>query len=589
MSLHNNSNVIEEIKDKVNIVDVVGEVVSLKRAGSNYKGLCPFHSEKTPSFVVSEEKQLFTCFGCGATGNVFEFIKRYHNLEFWEAVETIAGRYNIPFKSRYELTGGYDHYYEINREAAKFFFNNLIAGKSKGLDYILGRGIAKDTIKQFGIGYAKDEWDSLCKYFAAKGTDFKTLKELGLVSEKNGRYYDKFRNRVIFPIINTRRKVIGFGGRAIGDDEPKYLNSPENVIFHKKDNLYGLNLSRSHIIKEDRAILVEGYMDVVSLYQGGIKNVSASLGTALTDGQARLLRRASKNVILAYDSDSAGKKAALRGIEILTAEKCVPQILHIEGAKDPDEFIKNHGKLEFEKLLDSAEGHIDYRINAIKEGYDMGDEMQKIAFIKDVARLLSKLSPVEAEIYVDKLSRDINISSNAIKFEIAEKEDGLGYPIYEKREIASAGGGILMDSTEQTLIKLALLDIEYFLKIKDGVVFRSQVSKEIFSAIKKYYEKNNVHSILPRDLQADISLEQGQILEELMDNILVAGSEESVLKECISKIKKEEIERQLEELNIKISIAEEDEEENSDKIKSFQEEFRRLQKELLTLKERQAE
>ena len=323
---------IESLKNQVNIIDIVGRCVPLKRAGSNYKGVCPFHSEKTPSFVVSEQKQIFTCFGCGASGDVIEFVQRYYNLDFNEAIEKIAGEYGITLEKN-AYNDRREIYYKVNKMAAGFFYRAFTERANKGYAYMKRRGISPAVLKKFGIGYADEQWDSLFRYLQSQGVDKKIILELGLASESRGKCYDKFRDRVIFPIINTAGKVIGFGGRAIDSrDNPKYLNSPESRIFQKKNNLYGLNISRQSAGKAGYIILVEGYMDVIALYQSGVENVAASLGTALTENQAKLIKRYTKDVVLSYDADGAGRAAALRGIEILKSEDCKVKVLQSSAA-----------------------------------------------------------------------------------------------------------------------------------------------------------------------------------------------------------------------------------------------------------------
>ena len=274
---------IENLKSQIDILDVVGQVVDMKRTGANYKGLCPFHQEKTPSFYVSESRQYFTCFGCGASGDVISFVEKYYNMEFPEAVEKLADQYGIELK---KSGGGEDRseYYEINRLAAKFFYESFTGKPNRGYSYMKNRGITPRILKKFGIGYADEQWDSLYQYLRSQNVPEDKMEELGLISRgRNGKYYDRFRSRVMFPIINTGGKVIGFGGRAISsEDNPKYLNSPESRVFQKKNNLYALNTARQAGGKEGYIILVEGYMDAISLYQSGIHNVAASLGTALT-------------------------------------------------------------------------------------------------------------------------------------------------------------------------------------------------------------------------------------------------------------------------------------------------------------------
>ena len=280
------------------------------------------------------------------------------------------------------------------------------------------RGLDAATLRKFGIGYADAEWDSLYQYFLSKGIDQKTLLELGLISNSKDRYYDKYRNRVIFPIINTRGKVIGFGGRILDDGTPKYLNSPESSIFLKKNNLYGLNLTRQDINKENYVILVEGYMDVISLYQHGIRNVSASLGTALTENQAAMLKRYTDNVILSYDADAAGQAAALRGLDILHRSGCKVKVLHVTDGKDPDEFIKKNGKDAFLKLVHDAMSFADYKIHILKQRLDMNTTDGSVEFLQETAKILRELSPVEADIYIKKIARETKISEGAIRLEI---------------------------------------------------------------------------------------------------------------------------------------------------------------------------
>ena len=407
---------LEELKSRLNIVDVIGRVVPLRRAGSNFKGVCPFHNEKTPSFVVSEQKQIFTCFGCGASGDAIEFTKRYYNLEFQEAVEKLAAENGLSI-NLHKGNGDREKYYEINKEAARFFYRAFTEQQNAGYTYMKNRGMDDAILKKFGIGYADESWDSLYLFFKKKGISEKILLELGLISESKGKYYDKFRNRVMFPIINTSGKVIGFGGRAIGQAEPKYLNSPENKVFQKKNNLYALNITKQDIGKEGYAILVEGYMDAISLYQNGVRNVGASLGTALTDNQARLLNRYTKNVVLSYDADSAGRNAALRGIEVLSKQDCKVKVLHVTDGKDPDDFIKKNGKDAFLKLVDQALPMIDYKLLGAQKDLNLSTEEGKLDFMKKAAPILKNLGPVEADIYIQKIARELKISEGAIRME----------------------------------------------------------------------------------------------------------------------------------------------------------------------------
>lgn len=485
---------IEEIKNRCNIIDVVSALVNLKRTGNNYKGLCPFHNEKTPSFVVSEPKQIFTCFGCGASGDAIEFVKKYYNLTFPEAVERLALQYGIDLPSTYaDQKKNKEGYYEINRQAARFFYDAFTLKANSGFTYMKNRGIEPKTLQAFGVGYADEEWQSLTGFFSANKTNKDLLVELGLVSEKNGKLYDKFRKRIMFPIINVRGKVIGFGGRIIEEGEPKYLNSQESSVFQKKYNLFGLNITRSEIQKEGYAILVEGYMDVIGLYQHGVKNAVASLGTALTDHQARLLKRYTDKVVICYDADVAGVNAALRGIDILREAKLDVKVLHISDAKDPDEYIKKHSKDEFLMLLkQKALPDVDYKIAILKTKYRLSDTVESIKFLQHAAEILRKLTPVEADLYIHKIALENRISEGALRREVySEGQEKIAtLTSFQDREVKKTlvptdSYAVLL---ERTLIRLIVLNSEYFLKLKEypEAIFSSPGVK-IFSAFEELF------------------------------------------------------------------------------------------------------
>lgn len=559
MSFSFSKDAVEELKSQIDIVDVIGRSVQLKRAGSNYKGLCPFHNEKTPSFIVSPQKQIFTCFGgCGASGDVVSFVKRYYNLDFNEAVEKLANEYGISIK-RNTYSDDREKYYEINREAARFFYKNLTEVKNPGYSYFQKRGIEDRTIKKFGLGYAPDSWDALYNHFKTKGTDEKILVELGLLSEKNGKYYDKFRNRVIFPIINTAGKVIGFGGRALTSEVmPKYLNSPENKIFQKKNNLYALNITRQDIGKEGFAIIVEGYMDVISLYQNGVRNVSASLGTALTENQAKLVNRYTKNVVLSYDADDAGQKAALRGIDVLKKENCKVKVLHVTDGKDPDEFIKKNGREEFLKLISNSLPYNDYKLEAAKRGLNLSSEEGKLDYMKRINSILHDLSPVEKDIYIKKIARDTGISEGAIKMEI------LGNTSFEEKNKnirdtnTDNAENILLSPLESTCLKCMFINPSLSEDILPWMdIFESSLAQKIVNICFELY-----------GLEGDFHLSQiidklepieSQCLEESINKIIVSGNEQDVLYQCIHKWKYNQLETEEKRLIDMLSLADEKE------------------------------
>lgn len=584
MSVYENA--VEAIKSRCNIVDVIGQVVSLKKSGSNYKGICPFHNEKTPSFVVSETKQIFTCFGCGATGDVFEFVKRYYNLDFNEALEKLAKEYGVEIESRSgHNTEKKDRLYEINRLAARFFFKAIASAQSPGYKYMTDRGIKYDTIKKFGIGYADDKWDSLYRYMTEQGIDADTLLEIGLISNSKGKYYDKFRNRVMFPIINTRGKVIGFGGRIIGEGTPKYLNSPESPIFLKKNNLYGLNLARQDISKEDCAILVEGYMDVVALYQSGVRNVSASLGTALTENQAKMLKRYTKNVVLSYDSDNAGQAAALRGIDILHSEGCRARVLHVTDGKDPDEFIRKKGRQAFLELIDSSLAYADYKIHVLKTRHNLDETDGRIEFVKEAVEALKDLGPAERDIYIKKIAADAKISEGAIRLEFRGNNND-EQPV---RSGAAQGNRAQQEHTadissiEKNLIKLIINDSRTFDTILPySYIFKSHAGENIFSSIKAMYTDGEDIDI--NKLADSLDEESLGVFRSIVDNVYLGGKDQEILEDCIITLEIEKLRDRYEEINTIIELAEETE--SQEKIRQLMTEQMEIQKQMQQMKER---
>lgn len=568
-------NTVDEIKSRCNIVDVIGQVVPLKRAGSNFKGKCPFHNEKTPSFVVSETKQIFTCFGCGATGDVIAFVEKYYQLDFMQAVEKLANEYGIEMDRSFRKDQHKDEAYNINREAAKFFFKAFRENANPGYTYMINRGIDHETLNKFGIGYADDKWDSLYKHLTDMGFKTESLLELGLISESRGKYYDKFRNRVMFPIINTSGKVIGFGGRIIGDGNPKYLNSQESSVFLKKNNLYGLNITRQEISKENQAILVEGYMDVISLYQSGIRNVSASLGTALTENQAKLLKRYTHNIVLSYDADQAGINAALRGLDILHKENCKVKVLHVTDGKDPDEFVKKNGRLAFKKLIDDALPFADYKLSILRKNIDISTTEGRVDFLKKAAEVLIQLSPVEADIYIKKLAQETKISEGAIRLEMNVNNSEIKYP--ERRQIKASDEEKTNDITmlEKNIIKLILHSSKYYGEFvrysKD--VFRSESGYKIFSGIGSIYTDGEAVDI--RRLADQMEPEENRILKDILKNVQIIN-ESTLFKDCIETIETKRLSNKEKELIMRLSMA--DEEENNDSINELTKELMQIQK-----------
>lgn len=409
--------VIEKVKYSNDIVDVISETVKLKRSGRNYTGLCPFHNEKTPSFSVSVDKQIYKCFGCGEAGNVITFVMKTRNLTFPEAVEFLADRANIDIqfenKGNTSQKKSFQKLYKINVETARYFFNCLQKNKL-AKKYLFNRGITEHTIRKFGLGYSPIGWDNVIKYLRTKGFTELDMLEAGLIiKSQKGSYYDRFRNRIMFPVFDYRGRVIGFGGRVMDDSKPKYLNSPETTLFKKGINLYGLNFAIKSNINRT-LIIVEGYMDCISLYQYGVNNVVASLGTALTLDQARLMKKYADKVIISYDADSAGQMATMRGIEILKEIGLDVKVLTVPQGKDPDEFVRNNGKESFLKLVDTSLSLIDYKINIIRQKFDFNKSQDVILYSEKVLEVLKELDPIEKGVYIKQLSEQTKIREQAL-------------------------------------------------------------------------------------------------------------------------------------------------------------------------------
>lgn len=435
---------LSDLKARTDIMDLVSSYVSLdsRRQGRTHKGLCPFHNEKTPSFMVYEDTQSFYCFGCGAGGDAITFTMKIENLDYIEAVKLLAERAGLSMPDTgYDdsLTQKKNRILAANREAARFFYSCLVDEKnSHALNYFLGRGLTPQTIKKFGLGYAPDSWDALIKHMRTKGFSVQELFEADLVkkSTKNGeRFYDNFRNRMMTPIIDIRGNVIGFGGRVLDDSKPKYVNTADTLVYKKSHEVFAMNYAKNS--KEDYFIVAEGYMDVIALHQAGFANAVACLGTALTAEQARLMKRYTDTVVLSYDSDEAGQKATKRAMQIFSSTGMKVRVLQLKGGKDPDEIIKKHGRERFQSLLDGAENDTEFNLIKIGEKYDISTSDGKMSFLKEAAQFLATLSsPVERETYCLKLASMTSVSADAIRQEM--KRNLSNVRKREKKELYSA-------------------------------------------------------------------------------------------------------------------------------------------------------
>jgi len=415
---------LDELIARNDIVDVVSDYVQLtKRSGNNQFGLCPFHSEKTPSFSVSSDKQIYHCFGCGKGGSVINFIMEMENLSFPDAVRFLAKRagLEVPEDDPRERDGRRTRLLKLNADAARFFYENLSKPcGAAAVAYIRKRGIAPATVKRFGLGAAPDSWDALTNAMMAKGYTAGELLEADLVKKgKNGGVYDTFRDRLMFPVIDVRGSVIGFSGRVLGDGEPKYLNSRDTPVFSKSRNLFGLNLAKK--TKREALILAEGNIDVVSLHQAGFDCAVASLGTSLTPDQARLMSRYKDKVVIAYDADAAGVKAAQRAIGLLEPTGMNVKVLRMSGAKDPDEFIQKNGAAAFEVLMDRSENHVEYRLLAAQAKYALETDDGRVGFLKEATDILASLpSAIERDVYGRRVAETAGVSPEAVGSEVAK-------------------------------------------------------------------------------------------------------------------------------------------------------------------------
>lgn len=418
---------IDEVRDRNDIVEVVSQYVSLRQKGNRHWGLCPFHQEKTPSFSVNAAEQFYYCFGCHAGGNVFQFIQAIERCSFAESVQMLAERAHITLpegRGKERPNGRREHMdklYAAGREAARFFHEQLMSpGGEAARAYLTGRGLTPGIIRAFGLGYAPDRWDGLLTALRGQGIEDGIMAEFGLVRENEGRYYDAFRNRVMFPIIDSRGRVIGFGGRVLDDSLPKYMNSPETPVFNKRRSLYGI-----HALKKlgtiDRIMIVEGYMDLISLYQAGFRTVVASLGTALTQEQARILRRYCPDIIIAYDADAAGQNATLRGMRILEEAGLRVRVATLTDGKDPDDFVRRHGLAGIEDLIGQAQPLNAYHMDRIRQEFNLDRPDERVRYVSTCCReVLSRiLSPVERNQYVKMLHMQTGVDESAIEEEIA--------------------------------------------------------------------------------------------------------------------------------------------------------------------------
>ena len=502
--------IIEQVRQNNDIVDIISQYVHLTRKGRNYFGLCPFHNEKSPSFSVSPERQIFHCFGCGVGGNIYTFLMKIEGIGFKDAIEQLAEKANIqlprienPEEDRKEELKA--KIYKINQFTAEFYHQNLYKPTAKNAqEYVKKRKLTQNTLETFKIGFS-GKYDELYKSLKNQGFGEKEILESGLVIKNDrGQFIDMYRNRFMIPICDVRGRVIAFGGRVLDDSKPKYINSPENVVYSKGRHLFGLNVAKKDCSK--KLLIVEGYMDAISLYQRGITNVVAALGTALTEQQGWLLRKSTEQVILGFDADGAGQTAVARSMEILQKMGCDMRVLQIEGAKDPDEFVLKFGEGRFKLAMDNAISLVEFKVKNLSKNINLENASDKIKFLNEIAKILAKVdNTMEREIYIDKIASNYQISKEAIYAEVnkliytSSKTENLlqsktvKNPVVKKNEKEEKDVDIDLKRREDTIIAL-LLDAneKIFQKIKEKITpedFKDETNKKI--AIKLYKELEN--------------------------------------------------------------------------------------------------
>ena len=549
---------VEEIRSKNDIVDVISSYVRLQKKGSSYFGLCPFHNEKSPSFSVSRQKQMYYCFGCGAGGNVFTFLMEYENYSFVEALKYLADRAGVELPEP-EYSGEAKKradtkaiLLEINKAAAQYFYVQLLRPQGgHALTYLKDRKLSDDTIKAFGLGYSNKYSDDLYKYLKSKGYKDDMISQAGLISidEKYG-VHDKFWNRVMFPIMDVNSRVIGFGGRVMGDAKPKYLNSPETIIFDKSRNLYGLNRARKS--RKPYFLLCEGYMDVISLHQAGFTNAVASLGTALTPGHAALIKRYVNEVYLTYDSDEAGTKAALRAGPILREVGITAKIIRMEPYKDPDEFIKNLGAEAFEERIQKARNGFMFSLEILERDYDMTSPEGRTDFMKEVARKLTEFDEeIERNNYIDAVAGTYHVGSEDLKKLVGRMavQTGLAKPVERPRSTRSQN----LDKEDGTrksqkiLLTWMASDENVFAQIQKYIHpedFPEGIYRTVAELLYAQHEqgKLNPAQIMNHFTDEEEHREVAALFNTRIREIKTAHEQEKALKETIIRVKKNSIE-----------------------------------------------
>ena len=542
---------IQQIRDNNDIESIIGSYIELKRRGKNLVGLCPFHNEKTPSFTVYPDTASYYCFGCGAGGEVINFIRNIENLDFVESVKLLADRAGLKIPE----TDNYDdaiaklrrRIYEANREAARFYHEMLFTEKGKmQLDYLLGRGVSPKMIKHFGLGAAPDDWHALAEYLKNKGFNRDELVAANLLrsSEKNGKryYYDAFRNKVMYPVIDLRGNVVAFGGRVLDDSKPKYINTSDTLVYKKSNELFALNFAKNG--NDRKLILCEGYMDVIALHQSGYENAVAGLGTALTPEQVSLISRYADEVALCYDSDEAGQKAVRAAMTLFSKTGVKVKVIRLEGGKDPDEIIKKHGKERFDRLLDKADNDTEYKLSKLREKYIVETDDGKLNFLREAVKVLAFCDSIERDVYAMRLSDELNVGKDAILQQINEVRKKENY-LKTKAELSTAQKkvqnldvaadpqrlkNVRAAKAEDTILVTLLNNASFYKSFKERLskdVFVTPVNKHLLEIIINRLEEQERIDI--SHLSQYLTSEEVSVVARLLANQAMVSN---TLKEC---------------------------------------------------------
>ncbi len=562
-------NILEDVLNRIDIVEVISGYIPLKRAGKNFKACCPFHHEKTPSFMVSPERQIYHCFGCGESGNAFKFLMRHERMEFPEAVETLAKKAGVVLpqaKGRDDKGASViTQLYKINELASLFYAANLDSSAGTiAKNYLFKRGIKEESIKLFGLGLASDKWEALINHLRQKNIGLSLIEKAGLaLSKQAGGFYDRFRNRIIFPVSDIKSRVIGFGARVLDDSLPKYINSPETPVYIKGRNLYGLNFSKDSIGESDSAVIVEGYLDFIVPYQEGLRNIVASLGTALTVEQARVLKRYTRNVVMVYDADNAGQLAVLRSLDIFVEEEMEVKVVSLPAGFDPDSFVRKQGIAAFRERIGNAKGLFDYKLAVMKSRYNPDEPAGKAKISGELLSTINKFkNAVLRSEYIKRLAQELDVREEALLQELkrvkpSPQYNGVVHPPGKRAQDVNPAEKLLMS------LMLQKSELAHYVRQRiDPEDFLDEKISRIVSLCFNFIEKGK--ELTPKALLnhfADEDISQIVCESIFLPQGLSAQNNEKLIEDCLRRIKEQKLKLTRIRLHEEIKLAQESKDE----------------------------